>query len=83
MTGFPFLDRIPVDERLTAINELAAWQKRHHPEAPELDIETAVKTRRWPASPDISVYAPDWEEEAEIETLKEMQSNTDIKERMN
>lgn len=66
--GFPLLDRIPLARRLTAINELARWQKKHHPDAPELEVAESIRQKRYlaPSGPEINIDAPDWREEEDI-----------------
>jgi len=66
--GFPLFDRIPLARRLTAINELARWQKKHHPDAPELEVARAIKQNRYPraSGPEINIHAPAWREEEDI-----------------
>lgn len=76
-TGFPFIDRIPLKDRGAAIKKLGEWQLKRH--GTELDIIAAARRGKLPVEPDIVVNAPNAAEEAEIETLKEMRSNTDIK----
>jgi len=78
--GFPFLDRIPIEKRLTAIEKLAAWQEKKH--GTRLEVVAALRSGRWPHQPDVTIDAPDAAEEAEIETLKEISRNFDIKEKI-
>ena len=43
--NYPLLERIPPDKRLTAINDLAKFQKKHHGNA--LDVVTDIKRNRY------------------------------------
>lgn len=83
--GFPLFDRVDPDKCPTVINCLDEWQERCHGVEAEVAIlyrkalEAGAKPDPGPA---IVIDAPLAAEEAEIETLKEMSSNTDIKEQL-
>lgn len=81
---FPFLARIPQKKLPTAINALSLWQKKHHGVRLEVDraIDILKRGGKLPAGPRMVINAPLSSEEQEIDTLKEMASNTDIKERV-
>jgi len=70
-TGFPFIDRIPMKERGKAIEALGQWQMQHHPGV-ELDI--VARARRWEkvSVPDITIDAPEYEEDHIEEVNREI-----------
>lgn len=71
---FPFLDRIPVDLRLDAIEQLHRYQQKHHPHV-GLDITRAIQRGTWPPKMPAVVLsdAPSYEYEHEKEIEREMQ----------
>ncbi len=83
MTNYPFLDRIPPDKRLTAMNVLNKFQQKKY----DCDLECVAAFRAGNYNPlstsgETIVNAPQYQEEAEIEAEKEPARNKDIKERM-
>ena len=88
MSKYPFLDRIPINDRLTAIERLHDWQARHHPHV-VLDVTVDIKRGKWPfQEAQITVnVSEDTRREIEagelVEITKEMTENSDVKERIN
>jgi hypothetical protein len=82
---FPFLDRIPVDKRLTAMNDLQRYQtKRHHT---VLDVTREFRAERYDPThvsqqESIIIISEDTQEDMLDDIGRELRGNTDIKERL-
>ena len=76
MNNYPLLNKIPIDRRMTVINDLARYQLKKH--GCDLEVCNAIKNGRWPVQPDITIDAPDYQEKHLEDVNAEIASNSDI-----
>ncbi len=70
MSNFPFLDRIPIEDRGTAIEKLGEWQRKHY--GTDLEVVIAARNKTKAAIPDITINAPAYEEEHQMDLEREV-----------
>lgn len=82
MSKYPFLDRIPVEKRLTAMNDLDGWQVKKHRRHPDCidDFQRGNYNPLDEPESEPIIIKPEWEEDYIKEINREMIRNTDIKE---